>query len=200
MKYPVVILILLGHLFLMFGCNEEAVKVPTITSFTPLTGRLDTLITINGVNFDGHASSNNVKINGFPCPIVSFSPNVIVIRAVPGVTTGKISVTVGNLAALSFDDFILKSHTITDVTPNEGKVGDEIIITGSNYPNSLDSVKVLFYDSIPADLIEYKLVEGSDTIRTLKAIVPQSATTGKIRIRVVSEIAESENDFTVLPD
>jgi hypothetical protein len=200
MRYSIVILILLGHLFFHFGCKEDVVKVPTITSFKPLKGRIDTLITIYGINFDRRADFNKVSVNGFPCPIISFSYDAIdsiVIKAVPGVTSGKISVTVGALAALSFDDFEVKPHTVASVLPAEGKVGDEVIITGSNYPDAIDSVKVLFYDSIPADIIGYTI---ADTVTTIRTIVPTNAKTGKIRVRIVGENAQSENDFTVLPD
>jgi hypothetical protein len=199
MRYISFILILVGHLFFVFGCKEEPVAVPSINSFTPLSGRIDTEITITGTNFSEKPAYNTVRINGVECPILSASENTITIKAVSGVSTGKISVTIGNLAALSFNEFVVKAHTITAVSPGEGVVGDEITITGSNYGNSMNEVKLFFYDSIPADIYDYHSSDATDTIKTFKTKVPENAATGKITIWFNSLATESETDFTVLP-
>jgi hypothetical protein len=192
-------LILLGHLFFVFGCKEEPVDVPTITSLKPPTGRVDSELTIYGSNFSTRASNNVVKINGVECTLLFSSSDSLIVRAVPGVSSGKGSVTVGNLAAISFDDFIVKQHTITSITPTEGSVGDEIIITGSNYGNSANDIRLLFYDSIPADIYDFQSVDATDTIETFKVKVPEAAETGKIIIWIDPIATESETDFTVIP-
>lgn len=197
MKHILVTLTFIGHLFLLFGCKDQPVSIPVITSFTPLSARVDTVMTIRGVNFDGHQNSNLVRINGVSCPIISFQENVIKIRVVPGVSTGKVSVAVHSLAALSFNDFVVKPHTITSISPYNGKPGDELTIIGSNYPDTKDSVMVLFYDSIPAQILEYNYV--SDTIRNIKVTVPDSAATGKIFIRIGPLMAISDSLFKITP-
>jgi hypothetical protein len=197
MKYILSTLTVIGHLFLLIGCKDQPVSIPVITSFTPLSGRVDTVVTIRGVNFDGHQNSNLVRINGVSCPIISFQENQITIRAIPGVSSGKVSVAAHSLAALSFNDFLVRPHTITAFTPYEGKAGDEISITGSNYPNTKDSVMVLFYDSIPAEILEYNYV--SDTIRNIKAAVPAGVATGKISIRIGPLTAVSDSIFKITP-
>jgi hypothetical protein len=197
MKYILVTLILIGHMFLLIGCKDQPVSIPVITSFKPLTARIDTVDTIFGVNFDKRQSNNLVRINGVTCPIISSRENQIIIRVVPGVSTGKISVATRSLAALSFEDFVVRPHTITSISPYEGKAGDEISIIGSNYPNTKDSVFVLFYDSIPAEILEYNFV--SDTIRNIKATVPAGAVNGKISIRIGPLTAVSDSIFKITP-
>jgi hypothetical protein len=197
MRYIFFTLIVIGHLFLLFGCKDQPASVPRITSFKPLSARIDTVDTIFGVNFDKRQSNNLVRINGVTCPIISFKENQIIIRVVPGVSTGKVSVATGSLAALSFENFVVRPHTITSISPYEGKPGDELTITGSNYPNTKDSVMVLFYDSIPAAILEYNYV--SDTIRTIKATVPVGAATGKISIRIGPLTAVSDSLFKITP-
>jgi hypothetical protein len=199
MRYILTTLIFVGHFIFVIGCKEEAVTVPSITSFTPLSGRIDTIITISGTNFSKKPAYNIVKINGFECPILSASENTIVIQAVPGITTGKISVTIGNLAAISFDEFVLKPQTITAISPMEGVIGDEVTITGSNYGNSPNDVKLFFYDAVPADIYDYHSVDATDTIKTFKTKVPENAVTGRITIWIDSTATESETDFTVIP-
>jgi hypothetical protein len=192
-------LILLGHFFLLFGCKEEPVDVPSITSFKPLSGKVDAVITIYGTNFSARATENIVKINGIECTLLTSSVDSLVVQSVPGVTTGKISVTIGSLAAISFDEFVLKPHTITSISPMEGMVGDEVTITGSNYGNLVKDVRLLFYNSIPAEIYDYNSVDATDTIKTFKVLVPENATTGKITIWIDSTATESMTDFTVIP-
>jgi hypothetical protein len=192
-------LILFGHLFLVFGCKEEPVDVPTITSFKPVAGKVDAVITIYGRNFSTRATENVVKINGIECTLLNSAVDSLVVQAAPGVTTGKISVTIGNLAAISFDEFVIKPHTITSISPMEGTVGDEVTITGSNYTNLSQDVRLLFYDSIPAEIYDYHTIDATDTITTFKTKVPENAATGKITIWIDSTATESATDFTVTP-
>jgi Domain of unknown function (DUF4394) len=90
-------------------------QVPTITGFSPSSGRVGTLVSIQGVNFPDPGTINGVTFNGFNgvgAAIQTVQSNQITIFVPVGATTGKVRLTyVGNDGALKFvtspTDFIV---------------------------------------------------------------------------------------------
>ena len=83
--------------------------------------------------------------------------------------------------------------TITGFTPKEGYEGDTVTISGTNFdPRDLYSNEVRF-NNIVAPVVEVSL-DG----RTIKAVVPFNATTGKISVQNGAGTATSAEDFKVL--
>ncbi|MBD2438338.1 DUF4394 domain-containing protein [Nostoc sp. FACHB-110] len=91
--------------------------VPTITGFSPSSGRVGTIVAIQGLNFPAAGTINNVTFNGFNgvgAVIQSVEPNQIRIVVPVGATTGRVRLTyVGNDGALKF----VTSPTEFIVTP-----------------------------------------------------------------------------------
>jgi PKD repeat protein len=78
--------------------------VPVITSFTPTSGPVGTLVTITGANFTGFTSS--VKFNGTADPSFVVNSSTDITAHVPaGATTGPISVTTQHGTAISSSSF-----------------------------------------------------------------------------------------------
>jgi hypothetical protein len=77
---------------------------PTITSFTPTAGPINTRVTINGTGFTGVSS---VKFNGKPASFNLLSPTQLTANVPAGTTTGKITVTTPGGTATSATDFIV---------------------------------------------------------------------------------------------
>ncbi|MDZ4714490.1 MAG: FG-GAP-like repeat-containing protein [Cytophagales bacterium] len=94
--------------------NTVSSLLPTITSFTPLSGPIGTSVTITGTNFDATPANNIVLFNG-TASVVSLSTATSITTTVPvGATTGTISVTVGCNTATSGAVFTVGSTaTIT---------------------------------------------------------------------------------------
>ena len=65
-------------------------SVPTITSFTPTAGPINTWVTINGTGFTGVSS---VKFNGKAASFNVLSSTQLTAKVSSGTTTGKITVT-----------------------------------------------------------------------------------------------------------
>jgi len=75
---------------------------PTITSFSPSSGPVGTLVTIIGTNF---VDVTGVKFNGTPASFTVNSSTQITAKVLAGSTTGPISVTTLNGTATSSKDF-----------------------------------------------------------------------------------------------
>ena len=95
----------------------------------------------------------------------------------------QISVTLAAVTAPS------TTPTITTFSPSSGAVGTSVIITGTNFSSTLSSNTVKF-NGITATL-------SSGTTTQLVAVVPASATTGKISVTTSAGTVNSSADFTI---
>ncbi|TRX56166.1 hypothetical protein FNH22_16115 [Fulvivirga sp. M361] len=81
------------------------VKALTITDFTPSTGAVGTMVTINGTNFSATTTENIVKVNNIPATVVIASTTQLIILVPQKATTGQITVQVGDQTVSSTLDF-----------------------------------------------------------------------------------------------
>jgi len=160
--------------------------LPVITSFTPISGPVGTLVTINGNDLSGvtDVRFNGVSVTG---PANVISSNSITAIVPLGAQTGKISVTTSTGTALSATNFKV-SPKIDSFTPTSGNAGDAITITGTNF-NGATSVK---FNTVSATF-----TITSDT--SIGATVPVTATSGPISITTPSGTATSATSFTLKP-
>ncbi len=106
------------------------VPAPSITSFTPTTGPVGTVITINGNDL---GSALNVTVGGTPAMINTNSATVITATVGAG-TTGPVAVTtLGGTATSSPTNFTFAAPTITSFTPTMAAAGAVVTITGNNF-------------------------------------------------------------------
>jgi hypothetical protein len=88
-------------------------RVPNITGFDPLSGRVGTAVTITGSNFDPVPANNTVKFDGVEA-VVTASTATTITTTVPSLaTTGPITVTVNGETGASAENF----HVVFDETP-----------------------------------------------------------------------------------
>ncbi|MFY7884363.1 MAG: hypothetical protein ACOVOV_05900, partial [Dolichospermum sp.] len=110
--------ILLLSLLFISVCVGIA-QQPTITSFSPLNGKVGSLVTINGTNL---LSSTNVLIGGVPAITIKSDGNSIVALIMPGSQTGLISVDNGGTISSSINSINIVSSTL----PNRQQ-GDNLV-------------------------------------------------------------------------
>ncbi len=79
---------------------------PTITSFSPATGPVGTLVTINGTNL---STPTALTIGGKSALVVSNTGSILVAMAMPGATTGAVSVTTAGGTANGSGNFTVKA-------------------------------------------------------------------------------------------
>jgi IPT/TIG domain len=205
MKYvfPCVSAILLGHLFLLSSCNEPPEAVPYISSFEPLTGKIGETITIYGTNFSPVAEENLVNINGGTCRILSASSEKIEVIAVPGISSGIVSVTVDRLSAIAYAEFMFMAHRLDSINPKTGPSGTKVDFFGVNFTNANDDfdpikdIRITFNGSIAAPISGYTMV--NDTTRTFSTVVPEGATSGTVSVTIGAVTSSYKDDFEVIP-
>lgn len=178
--------------FTMSACQDDEVALPSIVSFTPVSGPEGTTVTITGTNFSSTLANNTVSFNGTSATVSSASATELVVTVPTGATTGKITVTVGGQSATSTDDFTVTSSTslaITGFSPASGPIGTTVTITGANFSSTMANNTVTF-NGTQATVIAAIATQ-------LTVTVPTGATTGKIAVTVSGTTATSSADFTV---
>ena len=106
--------------------------VPSITSFTPITGPVTTNVTVTGTNFTGATA---FTLNGVTVGSFTVVNNKTITFTVPsGATTGRLAVTTPNGTGTSATDFtVIPPPTITLLTPSGGPIGTVVTLTGTGY-------------------------------------------------------------------
>ncbi len=158
---------------------------PDVTSFTPSSGEVGDVITLNGTGFTGATS---VLFNGVGA---SFTVNsdIDISATVPNnATTGTVSVTTPSGTGTSSTNFTVLP-TILSFTPASGIVGTSVTITGT----ALTSASAVAFNGVNASIT-------SNTYSQIVTTVPATATTGTITVTTAAGIATSATNFAVEPN
>ena len=166
---------------------------PTIESITPTAGQANTEVSIMGTNFSATAADNVVKFNGLTATVKNATTTTLVVTAPQGGTTGAISVKVKNsdVANGPVFSYVLPS-TFTALSPSNGKTGDIITLTGTNFSTVLTD-NVVYFASAGSTLASAVL--KSATTGQLTVEVPASAITGAITVNVKGIASTPANGF-----
>lgn len=157
---------------------------PTINSFTPSSGSINTLVKIIGSKL---LNASSVKVNNVESSFKVNSDSNIDTTIPNNATTGKISVTTPGGTSYTVTNFeVVNVPTITSFTPTAVFVGDKLRITGTNYTN-VSSVKINNIDS------SYSVISST----TIDVIVPNT-TSGKITIKALGGSVTSTTDLIIL--
>ncbi|WP_162428134.1 IPT/TIG domain-containing protein [Pontibacter pudoricolor] len=168
-----------GQSFLVNG-------TPTVTEFTPASGPVGTEVTIKGTKFD-----NVTSLNIAGGTITSFTKvsDTEIKAKVPATATGGTVRVYSNIGTgVSSSSFsVTGTPTINSFSPASGPVNSEVIITGSNFTNA-NSVY------IGSGLVtDFSII--SDT--QIRAIVPNTASTGRIQVYTAQGRSVSSFNFAV---
>ncbi|MCG8605032.1 IPT/TIG domain-containing protein, partial [bacterium] len=164
----------------------KVILAPEITSFSPSDGSVGDEITISGNHFVqvSEVTFDGVQADGF----IIDSDDQIRAEIPAGANTGPLAVS--NPAGIGTSDSDLKVNffpLISSFSPETGIVGMIVTITGSNLSSTTD----VAFGEISA---EFEI--DSDT--RLKAKVPVSASSGKIRVINSDGQTESDENFGVI--
>ncbi|XP_019848673.1 PREDICTED: uncharacterized protein LOC109580202 [Amphimedon queenslandica] len=122
------------------GGTFEQLLPGNITSFSPLSGRLGTIVTIHGFNLKGYGSAiTNVTVAGYAALSESFETDssestlVISIDTAPNGTTGPIHIHIDTGAVIESSESFTYTEpgSISTVSPSTGSEGVGLLITGS---------------------------------------------------------------------
>ncbi len=194
MKLTAFVLTVLTVLFLCSCQREPDVdfnKEVSITSFSPDSGRVGTVVTIRGKGFDTSWSNHSVQVNGVKAQLLTVSDTVMQIMILPGTTSGKITVTFHNQTVSSTKSFVILTDTlaITSFSPGSGKADTEVTIRGIGFDPAPAGNRVTINHT------ETTIISSSDSVLVVK--VQPGTTTGKITVTVRGKTANSSSDFVI---
>lgn len=140
---------------------------PTITSFSPASGKSGDTVTIIGTGF---TAASVVKFNSKVVTTLTVNSATSISATVPsGATTGSITVTTTGGTATSSGIYYV-APVITSFTPSKGSIGATVTITGLNFT--------------PDMVVKFNDVQSTFFVVTnntsITAEVPTGATSGKI--------------------
>ena len=165
---------------------------PNITSFTPSSGPVGTLVVITGTGFTGTTA---VRFNATPAIVFTVSSATQITATVPtGATTGPIAVTTPDGTDTSTTSFTVATSSaalpdITDFSPRRGPVGTLVTVQGRNFA---DVVDVRLNDRSVA----HSLLSGS----AVSFRVPPRARSGHITVVTQAGTDSTNVIFRVLRD
>ena len=171
-----------------FGGGLGVVLEPTITSFSPGSGPIGTLVTINGTNF---VDVGAVTFSGTAASAEVLSATQLRATVPAGAISGKIAVTTPGGTAESADSFsvvVVGAPSITDFSPVSGPSGTAVTITGTDF---LGTTSVTFNGASAS------FNPAAVTATTIVATVPAGATTGPISVTTPSGTGTSVASFSV---
>ena len=122
---------------------------PTITSFSPASGKVGSLVTIDGSNFSPILSNNGVMFNGVSAVVTGAQSGHLFALVPSGATTGTISVTTSGVTATSSSSFTATAGTpaatmawggVHHRLDSNGTVFDALDVGISSYASTLSGM------------------------------------------------------------
>ncbi|MBO2010793.1 reprolysin-like metallopeptidase [Hymenobacter negativus] len=159
---------------------------PTITSFTPTTGPVGTVVVVTGTNF---TLASQVTFNGISAPTYTVNSATQITVTVPtGATTGVIGVTTPTGSGVSTGSFtVIPAPVITSFTPAYGRAGTVVVLTG----NYFTGATTVAFNGVNAPTF----IVNSNTQITVTA--PAGVSTGPITVTGLGGPGTSTTNFTV---
>ena len=181
----------------LLGVTPAWAAAPTISSFSPTSGPVGTLVTIKGNNFN-NPPVNSVEFDNHNAQSFTIVDDATIKATVPNdATDGRIKVHNADGTATSSKSFNVTGATaphptITSFTPVSGPFGTSVVITGTNFSGSgFTTTSVKFTNSVNAAFA----VNSSTQIT---ATVPTGTTSGPIKVTTPGGTATSAASFTVV--
>jgi hypothetical protein len=164
--------------------------VASITSLSPVSGAVGTMVTMAGANFGATQGTSTVSFNGTIASPSSWSATSIVAPVPSGATTGNVVVTVGGLASNGLTFTVVPPPSITSLSPASGSVGTSVTMAGANFGATQGTSTISFNGTIASP--------SSWSATSIVAPVPNGATTGNVTVTVAGQTSNAVN-FTVVP-
>lgn len=154
------ILLMIGIMTSLVGCipNEElsvyTYPEATVESFSPVVGKIGSLVTITGKNFGIYPKAVAVYFGSTLATIVSIEDTKIVVK-VPDGASGPLTIRVWTKTTVTKDSFtILPSAKIDGISPAIGIEGTLVSINGVNFGTNPAAISVKFNDgTLAAEIV-----------------------------------------------
>ena len=144
------------------------VAAPVLTSLSPTSGPVGTVITVTGTNFTGATA---VSINGAAAIFTVVNATTITVTVPAGASTGNLTVTTpgGSSAGALFT--VVPRPVLTSLSPTSGPVGTVVTLTGTGFVGATQ----VSFNGVAA-------VPTGNSATSLSATVPTGASTGPVLV------------------
>ncbi len=169
------------------SASFPVVPPATFTSFSPTSGPVGTVVTLNGTNL---SSPYGVTFNGTAATFTAVSSTKITATVPSGVTTtttGPITINAQGGPVSSPSSFMV-TPAISSFSPTSGGTGTVVTITGTSFTGA---TAVKFAGTTAA----FNVTNDSQ----ISATVPSGATNGTLAVTTPGGTGTSSGSFTVLP-
>lgn len=170
------------------GKSFTVVSAPSITSLSVTSGGVGSAVTITGTNFGSTQGTSTVQFNGTSASVSSWSATSIHVTVPVGATTGNVVVHASGVDSNGKPFTVLATPAITNLNPASGMVGDDVVITGTNFGAAQGTSTVKFNGTTATP------INWSDT--SIETTVPSGASSGNVVV-TVSGVASSGTNFIV---
>jgi len=145
------------------GTAHASKSYPTILSIAPGSGPPGTQVTITGAGFGEEQGSGYVLFGFIPAPVVSWSPQQIIVLVPNGLTPGEVNVTVTTDAGVTSD-----AGTFTAEEPPRATLTATVQLEGyTGSPGAVLELRFVFSDAEGAELarrhVRAAFTHGRDT-------------------------------------
>jgi hypothetical protein len=177
-----------------FSTNGATFRVfPNITAIGPALGMVGSLVTLSGTTFGQTQGFGGITFNGVSADVQSWSDSSITALVPAGATSGNVIVTDHQLLAsngMNFDVVTQPAPVISVVSPNAGRQGISVTISGSNF-GAVQNGGSITFNGLPAAITSW-----SDT--SISTSVPVGVHSGPV---VVTNSGGGSNgvQFTFAP-
>ncbi len=213
MVKPFLFLLMLA--VIMVSCKKENTteeqptpETPQITSISPKDPQPDDVVTIIGTGFGNVVKDLKVSVGNTALSVTSVKDTEIKFTVPATLVSGTLAVSIKGVAATIKDPLgasitvkpkTAATPTFTAMSPTNGKVGDVITLTGTNFNPQMSENKVFFATTTGGTVVLATVKSATTTQLTVE--VPASAVTGGVSITVSGNnavVAEGFNTtFTV---
>ena len=193
-----------GSTAVVTSASDFTFTPPSITSFSPTTGRIGEIITITGEGFEPRAGNNSVSFGGTSFQAsrsaaafeVNSDGTELKVRVPAAAQTGKVRIELDGTELTSVSDFTFTPPSITSFSPTEGRIGQVITITGEGFSAIAGGNYVHFGGQLNGGSVTSAHEVNTDGTE-IKVRVPTHARSGKIAIGLLERVVSS-GDFTLI--
>ncbi|MBV8389328.1 MAG: IPT/TIG domain-containing protein, partial [Mucilaginibacter sp.] len=171
--------------------QKFTVTAPSISSFSPSSGPVGGLVTINGTFVSGQYYT--VNFGSYVTSAYASSSSTLTVSVPSGIPAGglNISVVIGGQTVAAPGTFTVTTPAITSFSPTSGVAGTTVTITGTGFNSAYYGTTVSF-GTVNATIL-------SITSTSITVLVPSNTGNGAMKIVVNSggQIVTSSSNFTV---
>jgi ATP-dependent protease HslVU (ClpYQ) peptidase subunit len=159
-----------------------------VTSISPTSGTVGTLVEITGTGFSATASENAVTLNGIVCAITNATTTKLTITIPANAASGNLMVTVNAKSVQSGPFTVAPLLVISSIAPTSGPKNTSVLITGTGF-SATPATNVVTINNKPC-------VVTNATETQLTVTIPAGAGSGVLKVTKDGTTVQSQTfDF-----